>query len=711
MLNEFTDDSKWDEMDKNAIANLYLALADGILSSIEEKKSAKEIWDHLARLYEARSLYNKKFLKRKLYALRKTESTSMTEHVNNLNTLFSKLTSLSCKIDSQKRAKILLQSLPDSYDQVIINLANNVLSDYLVFNDVAAAILETENRRNNTENMQTSSWRVEALVVTRGRLMESGFCGSHNNGKSKTGKKKNFKCFKCVKPSHFRKDCQGLNTSYPQENIASTSEDGNALCCEAAVANESRKRFTDIIGIRSIMVKMHDEQGMKVLVERKLLPGVTKAKRNQKVVHNDIYSSIEWSGRADKQNLFRKSKSNVVELKTPIEMWTGKPVNYSDLHIFRSHVYVMYNSQETTKLNPKSIKCLFLRYADGVKGYCLWDPTAHKVVVSRDVVFMEDKIQENKEKEEEPSTLQEAPNNPDANDDDQVEQYRARLVVKGYDQKEGIDFNEIFSPVVRMTTICVVLAMCATYVLNLEQVDVKTAFLHGNLEEEIYMLQLEGLNKDRINKLKAQLAREFEMKDLGPANKILGMQIHQDRVSRKIWLSQKSYVKKILQRFNMQDCKTISTLFPTNVKLSSKMSPSSEKERMEMSCVLYASAVGSLMFAMICTRPDIAHAVGVVNLIVKGYVDSDYAGDIDGGKSTTGYVFALCGKIVSWVSKLQSVVAMSTTEAEYVAAAQASKEVVWLKMLLEELGHEQEKITLFCDNQSALYLARNPTFH
>ncbi|GKD32151.1 retrovirus-related pol polyprotein from transposon TNT 1-94 [Tanacetum coccineum] len=253
-------------------------------------------------------------------------------------------------------------------------------------------------------------------------------------------------------------------------------------------------------------------------------------------------------------------------------------------------------------------------------------------------------------------------------------------------------------------------------------------------------------NKDRINKSKAQLAREFKMKDLGPANKILGMQIHRDRVSRKIWLSQKSYVKKILQRFNMQDCKPISTPFPTDVKLSSKMSPNSEKERMEMSRVPYASAVGSLMFPMICTRPDIAHAVGVVSrymaepgrehweavkrilryikgtsnvalcfgesdLIVKGYIDSDYAGDLDGSKSTTRYVFTLCGGSVSWVLKLQSVVAMSTTEAEYVAVAQASKEAVWLKMLLEELGHEQKKITLFCDNQSALYLARNPAFH
>ena len=254
-----------------------------------------------------------------------------------------------------------------------------------------------------------------------------------------------------------------------------------------------------------------------------------------------------------------------------------------------------------------------------------------------------------------------------------------------------------------------------------------------------------GPNNDRIKELKAQLAKEFEMKDLGPTNKILGMQIYRDRNNRKIWLSQKNYLKKILQRFNMQDCKPISTPLPINFKLSSSMSPSNEA-RMEMSRVPYASAVGSLMFAMVCTRPDIAQAVGAVsrymvnpgkehwsavkrilryvkgtsnvalcyggsNFTVRGYVDSDYAGDLDKSKSTSGYVFTLARGTVSWVSKLQSIVATSTTEAEYVAATQASKEAIWLQMLLKELEHKQEKITLFCDSQSALHLAKNPAFH
>nr|GEU58573.1 Gag-Pol polyprotein [Tanacetum cinerariifolium] len=717
---EVTDD-KWDEMDENAVANLHLALADGVLSSIEEKKTAKDIWDHLARLYEARSLHNKIFLKRKLYALRMKESTSVTEHL-------------------------------------IITLTGNILTDSLVFNDVAVFVLERENRRNNREDRQVSLRQVEALVVTKGRSMEPGSSGSHNHGKSKTRKKK-VKYYKCGKQGHFRKDCRGLNTLYPQGNVASTSNDGNALCCEATVVNEGKKIFADvwlfdtgatfhvttrrewfhqyksisrgrsiyscndhelkIIEIRSIMGKMHDgtvrtiqdvrhtkglkknllslgqlddlgykveiqnkimkiikEQGMKILVKKKLIQGLTKETLgvpNQEEVQKGIKRQFttaytpQQNGVAGHMNktlleraramlattslgkpfwaeavntacyVINRSPSTAVELKTPMEMWTGKPVYYSDLNIFRSLVYVMYNSQETTKLDLKSRKCLFLGYADGVKRYRLWDPTSNKVIVSRDVVFMEDNIQENEEgwhsdyvmeskvayclliEEGEPSTLQE------------VERYRARLVVKGYAQKERIDFNEIFSPVVPMTTVRVVLALCAMNGFNLEQLDVKTAprCWYKRFDSFIKGLGYNRLHTDPC----AYFKREFEMKDLGLVNKILGMQIHRDRVSKEIWLSQKSYVKKILQRFNMQDCKLISTPFLTNVKLSSKMSPSSKK---------------------------------------RGWRCLDKMG-----------------------SKLQSVVAMSITKAEYVAAAQASKEAVWLKMLLEELGHEHEKITLF----------------
>ncbi|KAH9684888.1 Integrase catalytic domain-containing protein [Citrus sinensis] len=404
--------------------------------------------------------------------------------------------------------------------------------------------------------------------------------------------------------------------------------------------------------------------------------------------------------------IINRSSSTAIGLKIVMEMWTGKPANYFYLHAFGCPVYVMYNAQERTKLDPKFKRCIFLGYVNGVKGYRLWDSTAHKIVIRRDVIFIQDQLQR---RDEDDNRVKEK--------SETIPRYCARLVVKGYGQKEGIDFNKIFSPVVRLTTVRVVLTMCDTFDLYLEQLDVKTAFLHEELEEEIYMLQPEGFaetgkenlvcrlssdhcayykrfedndliilllyvddmlvagpNKDRIQELQAQLAREFKMKNLGPANKILGMQIHRDKNNKKIWLSQKNYLKKILRHFNIQD-------FVKRI----------------LRCIRGTSYV--------------ALCYGGSEFTVRGYMDSDFARDLDKRKSTTSYLFTLVGTVVSWVSKLQTIMALSTTEAEYMAATQACKEAIWIQWLLEELEHKQEKIYVFCDCQNALHIARNPAFH
>ena len=93
--------------------------------------------------------------------------------------------------------------------------------------------------------------------------------------------------------------------------------------------------------------------------------------------------------------VINRSPSTTIDLKTPIETWTGKPAYYSTLHSFKCPVYVMYNTQERKKLDPKSRRCIFLGYADRVKGYCMWDPTTRKVIISRDVIFAEDQLQWN----------------------------------------------------------------------------------------------------------------------------------------------------------------------------------------------------------------------------------------------------------------------------------------------------------------------------
>ncbi|XP_075102703.1 secreted RxLR effector protein 161-like [Nicotiana tabacum] len=196
-----------------------------------------------------------------------------------------------------------------------------------------------------------------------------------------------------------------------------------------------------------------------------------------------------------------------------------------------------------------------------------------------------------------------------------------------------------------------------------------------------------------------------------------------------------------------ENTKLVSTPLAPHFKLSAVMSPKNEAEQEYMSRVPYANAVGSLMYAMVCTRPDISHAIGVVSrymhdpgkehwqavkwilryicntvdvgLIFEqedsqylvGYCDSDYAGDLDKRRSTTGYVFTIANAPVSWKSTLQSTVALSTTEAEYMAITEAVKEAIWLQGLLRDLGIGQENITLFCDSQSAIQLAKNQVYH
>ncbi|KAJ4719824.1 Retrovirus-related Pol polyprotein from transposon TNT 1-94 [Melia azedarach] len=398
--------------------------------------------------------------------------------------------------------------------------------------------------------------------------------------------------------------------------------------------------------------------------------------------------------------------------------------------------------------------------------------------------------------------------------------YKARVVARGFTQREGVDYNEIFSPVVRHTSIRVLLAIVAHQDLELEQLDVKTAFLHGELEEEIYMTQPDGFqvpgkedyvcklkkslyglkqsprqwykrfdsymieigytrspydccvyyskatngsliylvlyvddmliaaeNKSDVQKLKDLLSIEFEMKDLGAARKILGMEIYRDRSKKKLFLSQKGYIQKILSRFGMSTAKPIDTPSAANAHLSVAFAPKSVEEKEYMSRVPYTSAVGSLMYAMVCTKPDLAQSVSVVSrfmgepskehwqavkrifrylkgtfdvgliyggdtqCLVTGFSDSDYAGDVDSKRSMTGYVFTLGSSVVSWKATLQPTVTLSTTEAEYMALTEAAKEGIWLKGLVSDLGLHHDQAIVYCDSLSAICLAKDQVHH
>ena len=257
--------------------------------------------------------------------------------------------------------------------------------------------------------------------------------------------------------------------------------------------------------------------------------------------------------------------------------------------------------------------------------------------------------------------------------DGTIDKFKARLVAKGFTQKEGIDYFDTYAPVARTATIRILIALASIYNFEIHQMDVKTAFLNGDLEEEIYMKQPEGFvmpgqeNKvcklikslyglkqapkqwhekfdkviisygfkihesdkcvyskfvngkgviiclyvddmlilrtdlESINNTKSFLSSKFDMKDMGVANVILGMRII--RKDKNIILTQSHYVEKILKKFNQFDCTPVSTPFEPQLK----MIPNNGRA---ISQLEYARVIGSLMYAMTCTRPDIAYAVG-----------------------------------------------------------------------------------------------------
>eukprot|EP00253_Pinus_taeda_P018863 PITA_18863 len=242
-----------------------------------------------------------------------------------------------------------------------------------------------------------------------------------------------------------------------------------------------------------------------------------------------------------------------------------------------------------------------------------------------------------------------------------------------------------------------------------------------------------------IQNFKSVMKEEFEMTDMGLLRYFLGIEVDQNE--NGIFISQEKYVNEVLGRFNMQDSKAAITPTVIGLKLSK------EDSSKDFDPNLYKIIVGSLMYLTL-TRPDIMFVVSLISRFMErpkeahwqgekrilryvkgtkrfgilytvsessdlvGYTDSDCAGSVDDRKSTSGYLFHMGSGAISWASKKQPIVALSTAEAEYVAATVATCQGVWMRRMLRSLGQEQAKATVvFCDNSLAIALSKNSAFH
>ena len=394
----------------------------------------------------------------------------------------------------------------------------------------------------------------------------------------------------------------------------------------------------------------------------------------------------------------------------------------------------------------------------------------------------------------------------------EVERYKARLVAKGYSQRQGIDYDEVFAPVVCLETIHLLISLAAQNQWKIFQMDVKSAFLNGYLEEEVYLEQpfdyvvkgqenkflklkkalyglkqaprawngridkyfqkngyikcphehalysktnkqgdillvclyvddliFTGNNPSMFEKFKRAMTQEFEMTDIGLMSYYVGIEVKQ--MKEGIFVSQERYVKEVLEKFNMINSKPVTTPIEVGIKLSKY------EDGDVVNPTYFKSLIGSLRY-LTNRRPDILYSVGLVSRYMEapttthfkaakrilrylkgtldfglfyssskefkleGYCDSDWAGDLDDRKSTTGFVFFFGDTAFTWNSRKQPVVTLSTCEAEYVAATSCVCHVIWLRNLLKAIGLMQEQPTeINVDNKSTIALSKNPVFH
>ncbi|GIL54468.1 hypothetical protein Vafri_9945 [Volvox africanus] len=396
------------------------------------------------------------------------------------------------------------------------------------------------------------------------------------------------------------------------------------------------------------------------------------------------------------------------------------------------------------------------------------------------------------------------------NPDGSVDRFKARLVAKGFTQREGVDYGELFAPTSQASSFRALLAVAAARGLQVHQLDVATAFLNGELKEEIWMKEPPGYEsktpgmacrllrsiyglrqasrcwydklctkfaeiglfpsksdpamfvkvdekgvilalvhvddmcvaaktQEMVNRIKGAIGGLFKVRDLGEIKVFLGMEVTR-RENGDITLSQASYVERILSAHGLGDVKP--RVLPMAV--GTRVTPAKEDVEVLEDPTAYRALVGELNYLAVSTRPDLAFALSVLsrymakltkaamgmakgvlryvagtrNLglvfrrrlseVIDGYSDSDWAGDMNTRRSTTGYIFRVNGTAVSWSSQLQRTVAASSEEAEYQALSAAVREALWLSKLCEDLGVEESQMRIQVDSQGAMNLGNNP---
>ncbi|KAH9763595.1 hypothetical protein KPL70_001222 [Citrus sinensis] len=758
-------DEKRKQIQNRTHSTLILSLSDSILREISEEKTTLGIWNKVEALCMKKSLAHRLFLKKRLYTFSMREGVSIQDHIDTFNKIILDLEGVeNVKISDEDKAFFLLSSLPKPYEDFIDTVLYGRIS--LTLEDVKASLCSKEIQRNeNDENSgeglvarnekkkdqkDNGGIRVtkggtivmrgekkNGLYVSIGSSIPVNVVMTVESDVDKTKVVKKFKVWKALVENQRGRKLKALRTDNGLEFCNRKFE---TFCQKHDILRHKTVRFTP------------QQNGLTKRMNRTIVD------KTRCMLINSKLSRCFWVEAVSTTcYLVNRSPSAAIDFKTLKEIWFGRPPKFENLRIFGCPAYVHINQG---KLNARALKGFFVGYPDGIKGYKVWCGEQRKCIISRDVVFHEAALL----KDNTASNVDILANN---DSEQSAESPKLKVEFSGHERvafdSEDMVYTEdqdIESPTLQQTDlqdyqlardrerrqirasdrlgyadlIAFVLVSAdeiaieelgsyseAISDMELEQMNVKTAFLHGNLEEQLLIKQPEdqggaiylllyvddmliaSKHKSEVEKLKNLLKSEFEMKDLGSAKRILGMEIFINRAAGTLFLSQEKYIKKVLERFDMHNSKPVLTPLGSQFKLL--VAQLTEAEKAQMDGIPYAQAVGSLMYAMVCTRPDIAFAVSVISRFLS-YYNKTHWGAVKWimryhrGSSTYGLLY---GKSRNGVSEIVGYV-----DSDFVGDLDKRKSISGYMFMLNMCI---KTVQVFCDNQSALQLIKNPVFH
>ncbi|KAK4400046.1 Retrovirus-related Pol polyprotein from transposon TNT 1-94 [Sesamum angolense] len=808
--------AQWTERDQIGRGAILSALSNTLFDVYcSDSYTAKSLWDELDRKYNTEEQGLEKYSVSKFMRYQMVEDRSVAEQTHEIINLEHALADAEMKLPEKFLVMSIVDKFPKSWENFGMTLKHQ--KGRLSLDDLMIAISIEEEHRNQTHKMPVEHQSRANLIVGKQRVNKiNSNSKAINKGKTTKNKKPkaNKPCWNCGQVGHWAKLCPNKKAKTGQAVVNMVVEVLAVLAPqEQRKVSMGNSSTAEVLGIGSVDLKFPSGR----ILSLKRVHHVPTVRRN--IISGSSPTNLRFTKVFVGEALNTACHIlNRVPLKhntsTPFELWKGRKPSLKYFRVWGCLAKVLVPEHKRKKLGPKTVDAVFLGYVE--TSYALRflvikseipGIEVNTIVEFRDVVFLEDvfpmktgipssvSLDDSLASTSIPEHVEKMTNvgvNPNSasltheesdiprrtkqwkeavksemdsivsngtwvlvdlppgcttigckwifkkklKPDGSIDKFKARLVAKGFKQKEGIDYFDTYSPM-----------------------DVKTAFLYGELEEEIYMDQPEGFvahgNERKVCKLVKSLyglkqapkqwhekfdqtilafgfTNKFEMKDMGEADVILGIKLI--RSTDGIAISQSHYVEKILEKFGYQNSRIAKTPYDSSVALFKNESGVSVAQ------LRYSQIIGSLQYLANGTRPDISFSVsklarytscpdkthwgaldrvlrylkGTVSLaihygrfpaVLEGYSDASWIAKNSGSNGCSGYVFTLGGGAVSWKSAKQTLITRSTFEAELCALDTTGTEAEWLFGLLSQLpivSQPLAPIAVHCDSQTTI---------